>query len=207
MTQLAIKTLDNDDAGVIDASDAVFAVEPRSDVLARIVRWQLAKRRQGSHKTKSRSELRGGKKKPWRQKGTGRARQGSINAPHFRGGGTAFGPVVRSHHHQLNRRFRRLGLKMALSLRCQEKKLIVLESLKIADAKTAIVARHLKKLAVQSALIIADEAVDVGLLRATRNLPHIDVLPRQGLNVYAILKRESLLIVKDSVKPIEESLK
>ena len=204
--QLSIKTMENVDAGTLDVSDAIFACEPRRDVLARMVRWQLAKRRQGTHAAKTRSEIRGGKKKPWRQKGTGRARQGSINAPHFRGGGKAFGPSPRTYAHDLTRHFRRLALKMALSLRCQEKKIVIWDVLALEKPKTTLLAQRLRACQIDSALIIGGDTIDDHVSKAARNLPHVDVLPRQGLNVYDILRRETLVMTKDSVKTIEEAL-
>ncbi|MBC6443930.1 MAG: 50S ribosomal protein L4 [Alphaproteobacteria bacterium GM202ARS2] len=204
--QLPIKTMENTDVGMLDVSDAIFALQPRRDVLARMVRWQLAKRRQGTHFAKTRGEIRGGKKKPWRQKGTGRARQGSINAPHFRGGSKAFGPRPRSYAHDLTRRFRRLALKMALSLRCQEKKMIIWDTLALDQPKTTLLAQRLRACQIDSALIIGGDTIDDHVSKAARNLPHVDVLPRQGLNVYDIMRRETLVIIKDSVKTIEETL-
>ncbi|MBC6498049.1 MAG: 50S ribosomal protein L4 [Alphaproteobacteria bacterium GM7ARS4] len=204
--KVAVKTILNEDAGSIDVRESVFACEAREDILARVVRWQQAQRRQGSRRTKGRGDIVGGKKKPWRQKGTGRARQGSINAPHFRGGSKAFGPVMRSHGHQLNKNIRRLALRMALSLRMKQEKMFVWDVLALEEGKTALLAKRLRALGITSAFIVGDDTIHENIQRASRNLPHIHVLPRQGMNVYDILHKDTLVITKQSVQHFDSIL-
>src|SRR5882724_7876334 len=169
--KLAVKTLDNTDAGEIELADEVFGVTVRRDILARVVQWQLAKRRAGTHKTKGISEIAGTTKKPWKQKGTGRARQGSLRSPQFRGGAVIFGPVVRSHEFDLQKKVRRLGLKTALSAKQAEGKLVVIDTAKIDDAKTKALRSRLDALGWGSVLIIGGTTLDEGFARAARNLP------------------------------------
>ncbi len=192
--QVPIKTLDNADAGMAELPDALFAAAPRADIMARVVHWQLAKRRSGNHKVKGLSEVQGTTKKPYRQKGTGNARQGSLRAPQYRKGGVVHGPVVRSHEYSLNKKVRRLGLISALSQKQAEGKLVVLDAATAADgAKTRDLARKMQALGWSSALIV-DGTVDAGFLRASRNLPKVDVLPTIGANVYDILRHDVLAI-------------
>jgi large subunit ribosomal protein L4 len=205
--KLAITNLDNKQVGSIDLAEAVFGLPVRRDILARMVNWQLAKRRAGTHKTKGISDVQGTTKKPWRQKGTGRARQGSLRSPQFRGGAVIFGPVVRSHEFSLQKKVRRLALKTALSAKQAEGKLIVLETAKLADAKTAALAKRLDKLGWGSVLIIDGPTVDENFARAARNIPGIDVLPQQGANVYDILRRDTLVLTRDAVQHLEARLK
>ncbi len=179
----------------------------RTDILARMVNWQLAKRRSGNHKTKGISEVSGTTKKPYKQKGTGRARQGSLRATQFRGGGIVFGPVVRSHAHDLPKKVRRLALKTALSSKQADGKLVVLDAATLADGKTKTLAGRLAKLGWGSVLIIDGPALDQGFVRAAKNLPGIDVLPQQGANVYDILRRDTLVLTRDAVKHLEARLK
>jgi large subunit ribosomal protein L4 len=198
--QVAIRTLDNTEAGTTELPDEIFAVTPRPDIMARVVHWQLAKRRAGTHKTKGMSEVSGTTKKPWRQKGTGRARQGSLRAPQFRTGGIVHGPVVRSHEYSLNKKVRRLGLISALSQKQAEGKLVVLGAA-AGDgvAKTKELARKLKALGWSSVLIM-DRVVDEGFLRMSRNIPGVDVLPTIGANVYDILRHDMLAITVAGVE-------
>ncbi len=205
--KLAITNLDNKEVGSIDLAEAVFGLPVRRDILARMVNWQLAKRRAGTHKTKGISDVQGTTKKPWRQKGTGRARQGSLRSPQFRGGAVIFGPVVRSHEFSLQKKVRRLALKTALSAKQAEGKLIVLETAKLADAKTAALVKRLDKLGWGSVLIIDGPTVDENFARAARNIPGIDVLPQQGANVYDILRRDTLVLTRDAVQHLEARLK
>lgn len=192
--QVPIKTLDNAEAGTAELPDAIFAAAPRADIMARVVHWQLAKRRSGNHKAKGLSEVQGTTKKPYRQKGTGNARQGSLRAPQFRKGGVVHGPVVRSHEYSLNKKVRRLGLISALSQKQAEGKLVVLDAAIAGEAiKTRDLARKVKALGWSSALIV-DGAVDPGFLRVSRNLREIDVLPTIGANVYDILRHDVLAI-------------
>ena len=205
--KLDVTTLDAGKADAIDLDDAIFGLPVRTDILARMVNWQLAKRRAGSHKTKDLSEVSGTTKKPYKQKGTGRARQGSLRAPQFRGGGVVFGPVVRSHAHDLPKKVRRLALKTALSSKQADGKLVVLDDAKLADGKTKSLSEKIAKLGWSSVLIIDGPEVDEGFARAARNLPGIDVLPQQGANVYDILRRDTLVLTREAVKHLEARLK
>ncbi len=204
--KIAITTLDSkpgetkaDDAAgnAAELSDEIFAVTPRRDIMARVVHWQLAKRRSGNHKVKGLSEVQGTTKKPYRQKGTGNARQGSLRAPQFRTGGVVHGPVVRSHEYSLPKKVRWLGLVSALSQKQAEGKLIVLDAA-TGVAKTSELAKKLKALGWRSTLIV-DHAVDADFLRASRNIPGLDVLPSIGANVYDILNHDVLAITTAGV--------
>lgn len=197
-----IKTLDNGKAGSVDLNDAVFGVEARADILHSVVNWQLAKRRSGCHKTRTVSEISGTTRKPWRQKGTGRARQGSLRSAQFRGGATIFGPVVRSHAHSLNKKVRALGLRMALSSKLADGKLIVIDAAKVETPKTKDIASRLSALGLENALFV-DVERDENFFRAVRNLPTIDVLPAHGANVYDILRRDWLVLTKEAVERLE----
>ena len=205
--KLSVRNLDNQEVGDIELADAVFGVKVRPDILARVVAWQLAKRRAGTHKTKGVSEISGTSKKPYKQKGTGRARQGSLRSPQFRGGAVIFGPVVRSHAFDLQKKVRQLGLKTALSAKQAEGKLIVIDEAKIDDAKTKALRTRLDAFGWQSVLIIDGAAVDEGFARAARNLPRVDVLPQQGANVYDILRRDTLVLTRDAAQQLEARLK
>jgi large subunit ribosomal protein L4 len=203
----AVKTLENKSAGEIELADEIFAVPVRRDILARMVNWQLAKRRAGTHKTKGISDVQGTTKKPWRQKGTGRARQGSLRSPQFRGGAVIFGPVVRSHEFGLQKKVRRLALKTALSAKQAEGKLVVLDAASLKDGKTKLLAQRFEKLGWHSVLIIDGPSVDENFARAARNIPEVDVLPQQGANVYDILRRDTLVLTRDAVQHLEARLK
>jgi large subunit ribosomal protein L4 len=205
--KLTVRNLDNQEVGDIELSDDVFGLPVRRDILARVVNWQLAKRRAGTHKTKGISDISGTTKKPYKQKGTGRARQGSLRSPQFRGGAVIFGPVVRSHEFDLQKKVRRLGLKTALSAKQAEGKLIVIDAAKIDEAKTKALRTRLDALGWGSVLIIDGAAVDEGFARAARNLPMVDVLPQQGANVYDILRRDTLVLTRDAVQTLEARLK
>lgn len=200
-------TFDNKAAGEITLADEVFALPVRKDILQRMVNYQLAKRRAGTHKTKTMGEVQGSTRKPFRQKGTGRARQGTIRAPHMRGGGTVFGPVVRSHMHKLPKRVRVLALKTALSAKLAEGKLVILEDIKIANSKTKGFLLKLEKLGWTNALIVTDTEQDVNLVRAASNIPSIDLLPIGGANVYDILRRDTLVLTKGVATALEARLK
>ncbi|WP_119677626.1 50S ribosomal protein L4 [Indioceanicola profundi] len=199
--------LKNEQVGEIDLSDEVFGLPLREDILARMVNWQLAKRRAGTHKTKGVSEISGTGKKPYRQKGTGRARQGSLRSPQFRGGAVIFGPVVRSHEHDLNKKVRKLALKTALSTKAAEGKLIVLDAASTDSHKTKDMVAQLKALGISSALIIDGANLNETFFRAVRNIPHIDVLPEQGANVYDILRKDTLVLTRNAVEQLEARLK
>jgi large subunit ribosomal protein L4 len=203
----AVTTLENKTAGEIELAEEVFGVPLRRDILARAVNWQLAKRRAGTRKTKGRSEIVGSTGKRYRQKGTGRARIGSGKVSQFRGGGTAFGPVVRDHTHSLNKKVRSLALKTALSAKLADGKLIVLDAAKAKDPKTADLAKKIAALGWSSALVIDGPELDGNFARAARNLPGLDVLPQQGANVHDILRRDTLVLTKDAVEALEARLK
>jgi large subunit ribosomal protein L4 len=203
----AVTNLDNKQVGEIDLADEIFALPVRKDILARAVNWQLNKRRAGTHKTKGISDIRGTTKKPYRQKGTGHARQGSLRSPQFRGGARIFGPVVRSHATDLPKKVRKLALKTALSSKQADGRLIVIDEAKVKTAKTKDLAKKLTKLGWTSALIIGGPTVDAEFLRAAVNIPNLDVLPQQGANVYDILRRDTLVLTKDAVQHLEARLK
>jgi large subunit ribosomal protein L4 len=204
--KLTVRNLDNQEVGDIELSDEVFGLPVRRDILARVVNWQLAKRRAGTHKTKGISDISGTTKKPYKQKGTGRARQGSLRSPQFRGGAVIFGPVVRTHEFDLQKKVRRLGLKTALSAKQAEGKLIVIDAARIDEAKTKALRARFDALGWDSVLII-DGAVNDDFARAARNLPKVDVLPTQGANVYDILRRDTLVLTRDAVQQLEARLK
>ncbi len=205
--KLAITDLENKKTGEIELAEAVFGLPVRRDLLARAVNWQLAKRRQGTHKTKGISEISGTTKKPYKQKGTGHARQGSLRSPQFRGGATIFGPVVRSHEHGLPKKVRKLALKTALSSKQAEGKLLVVDSFSAKAAKTKELAGKLGKLGWTSALLIDGPAVDENFRRAAANIKGVDLLPQQGANVYDILRRDLLVLTKAAVEHLEARLK
>jgi large subunit ribosomal protein L4 len=202
--QVAITTLDQASAGNFELPDELFAARPRADVMARVVHWQLARRRAGTHDTKGLSEVSGTTKKPYRQKGTGNARQGSLRAPQFRGGGIVHGPVPHSHAYNLNKKVRRLGLISALSQKQADGKLVVLDTT-AGVAKTADLAKKFKALGWHSALIV-DGAVDEAFFLASRNIPGIDVLPTAGANVYDILRHDVLAITTAGLEGLRQRL-
>lgn len=202
-----ILNINNENVGTIELSDAVFGVEVRSDILTRVVNWQLAKRQAGTHKTKGRSEISATGAKPWKQKGGGRARAGSKSISQFRGGATVFGPVVRDHSHKLTKKFRALGLKTALSSKVKEGKLLVLDDAKLDNAKTKELLAKFSKLGLTSALIVCGKELDMNFALASRNIIKIDVLPQQGANVYDILRRDTLVLTKEAIECLEARLK
>jgi len=201
---IEITTLDNGSAGTLTLSDEFFAAPLRSDILARVVQWQLMKRRAGTHKVKGMGEVSGTTKKPYKQKGTGNARQGSLRSPQFRTGGVVHGPVVRDHGFDLPKKVRRLGLISALSQKVADGKLVVLDQA-VASGKTKELAAKLKVLGWTSVLIV-DAAVDEGFGRAARNLKYIDILPTGGANVYDILKHDVLALTRAGVEALTQRL-
>ena len=204
--QTPVITLENTQAGEIELPEALFGATPRADIMARVVHWQLAKRRAGTHKTKGMGEVSGTTKKPYRQKGTGNARQGSLRSPQFRKGGVVHGPVVRDHGYSLNKKVRRLRLISALSQKAAEGKLIVLENAVLAaDAKTSAIAAKVKALGWKSVLVV-DAAADENFARCIRNLPKVQVLPTMGANVYDILNHEVLAVTRAGVEALKERL-
>lgn len=204
---LKVTTLDGKSAGSITLADEVFGLEPRSDLLARTVRWQLAKRQAGTHKTKKRGEIERTTAKMYKQKGMGRARHGARSAPQFRGGGKAFGPVVRSHAHDLPKKVRVLALKHALSAKAKESALMVVDGLTVDGPKTKALREKLEKLGIANALLIGGQAIEDSFRLAARNIGNVDVLPVQGINVYDVLRRQTLVLTKDAVAALEERLK
>ena len=205
--ELKVTTLDGKSAGKVDVSDAIFGLEPRQDILQRVVRWQLAKRQQGTHKTKGRAEISRTGAKMYKQKGTGRARHSSARAPQFRGGGKAHGPVVRSHAHDLPKKVRALGLKHALSAKARTSDLIVIDDMASTDGKTKALVAQFAGLGLANALLIGGNELDQNFKRAVSNIPNIDVLPVQGINVYDILRRGKLVLSKAAVEALEERFK
>lgn len=205
--EINVVTLGGESAGSLNLSDEVFGLEPRSDILQRVVRWQLAKRQAGTHRTKTRGEIRATTAKMYKQKGTGRARHGARTAPQFRGGGKAFGPVVRSHAHELPKKVRALGLKHALSSKARGEALIVLDVAQLDEAKTKALKERFAGLGLNSALIVDGAEPQENFQRAARNIPHIDVLPIQGINVYDILRRDTLVLTRAAVEALEERFK
>ena len=201
--ELSVTTLDGKSAGTVTVPDSVFGLEPRIDLLHRMIRWQLARRQQGTHDVKNRSEINRTKSKMYKQKGTGGARHGSRNAPLFRGGGRAFGPTPRSHAHDLTKKFRGLALRHALSSKAKTNTLIVVDDVVANDAKTKMLKAKFDHLGLNNALIIGGAEVDRNFVLASRNLPHIDVLPIQGINVYDILRRDKLVLTKAALVALE----
>ena len=204
--KVKVINLDNKASGEIELDEKVFGVEMRKDLLARMVNYQRDKRRRGTHKTKTISEIAGSTRKPFRQKGTGRARQGSTRAAQFRGGQTTFGPVVRSHATELPKKVRRLAMRTVLSAKQRDGDLIVLDDAKVDDPKTKALAARLAKLGWDSVLIV-DGEIDRNFRLAARNIPHIDVLPSSGANVLDIMRRGKLVLTKQAVEQLQERLR
>ncbi len=202
-----IINLDNKAAGEIELADEVFGVAVRKDLLARMVNWQLAKRRSGNHKTKTISEISGTTKKAYKQKGGGRARHGSLRGAQFRGGATIFGPVVRDHAHKLLKKVRLAALRSALSAKQADGKLVILDEATMKAPKTKELVNSFDKLGWQSVLIVAGTEVDVNFAKAAANIPNVDVLPSQGANVYDILRRDTLVLTRAAVENLEARLK
>jgi len=204
--KITVKTLANKDAGSIDLNDDVFAVEIRQDILHRMIRYQLNKRQAGTHKTKDISEVSGTGKKPFKQKGTGSARRGTNRAPHHVGGARMFGPVVRSHATEMPKRERALALKIALSAKAAEGKLVVIDSAATAKPKTKEMVATLKAMNIKSAVFVTGPEMEVNFALSTRNIPLIDVLSSDGANVYDILRRDTLVLTKDAVDALTTRL-
>jgi len=205
--ELKITTLEGKDAGSVSLPEAIFGLDPRSDILQRCVNWQLAKRQRGTHKAKGRAEIWRTGKKMYAQKGTGGARHGSARVPQFRGGGRAFGPVVRSHAIDLPKKVRALALKHALSSKAKGNGIIVLDKATLKDGKTKALAKQFGKLGLDNALIIDGAEVEANFRSAARNIPNIDVLPVQGINVYDILRRKTLVLTKAALDALEARFK
>ncbi len=204
---IKVTTLDGKASGKVSVSDAVFGLEPREDLIHRMVRYQLAKRRAGTHDVKNRSEISATTKKMYKQKGTGSARHSTKKAPQFRGGGRAFGPTPRDHAFDLPKKVRALALRHALSAKQASEQIVVVDDLAIKDAKTSALRGQLSKLGLENALFIGGAELDNNFSLAARNVPHVDVLPVQGINVYDILRREKLVLSKSAVEALEERFK
>ncbi|WP_085340308.1 50S ribosomal protein L4 [Aquidulcibacter paucihalophilus] len=200
--KLDVLKLDGSKAGSVELDDAIFGVAPRADILHRVVRYQLAKRRAGTHDTQNRGEVSRSHSKFGKQKGSGGARHGSRNAPIFRGGGVAHGPHPRSHAHSLNKKVRALGMKMALSAKAAEGSLIILDQAALDAPKTKVLLENFGKLGVTNALVIGGAQVDANFQLAARNVPNVDVLPAAGLNVYDVLRRHKLVLSRDAIEAI-----
>jgi len=205
--KIKVVTLENKAAGEIELNDSIFGLEVRKDLLHRMVEWQRAKARAGTHKTKGISEISGTGKKPFKQKGTGNARQGSLRSAQMRGGATIFGPVVRSHEYGLPKKVRKLALKVALSSKQADGTLFILDSASMKAPKTKELVDAFKKNGWDAPLIIDGTQLDEGFAKAARNIKFVDVLPQQGANVYDILRHKQLVLTKDAVKHLEERLK
>ncbi|PZX39463.1 large subunit ribosomal protein L4 [Roseinatronobacter thiooxidans] len=204
--KLDVVNLQAGNAGEIELNEAIFGLEPRADILHRVVRWQRAKAQAGTHKVKTRSETSYSTKKIYRQKGTGGARHGDRNAPIFRKGGVYKGPTPRSHAFDLPKKVRALGLRMALSAKAGSGKLIVLDTTEMAEAKTSVLAKAAKELGWKKALIIDGAEVNENFARAARNLEGVDVLSSMGANVYDILRRDTLVITRAGLEALEARL-
>jgi large subunit ribosomal protein L4 len=205
--ELKITTLDGEAAGSITVADAVFGLTPRADILQRCVTWQLAKRRAGTHAVKNRSEIARTGKKMYRQKGTGSARHGSARVNIFRGGGRAFGPVVRSHAIGLPKKIRALALRHALSAKARDGSILVLDKASVADGKTKALKERFGRLGLDNVLIVDGAQVEASFRLAARNIPNVDVLPVQGINVYDILRRTNLVLTKAALAALEARFK
>jgi large subunit ribosomal protein L4 len=205
--KIDVTSFDGQAAGSIELSDEVFGLEPRADLISRMIRWQLAKRRAGTHAVKNRADIARTGKKMYKQKGTGGARHGSARVPQFRGGGRAFGPQVRSHAHDLTKKVRQLALKHALSAKARDGGIIVWEKAELAEPKTKILVGGFAKSGLVNALIIDGAAPEKNFALAARNIPQIDVLPVEGVNVYDIIRREKLVLTRAAVDALEARLK
>jgi large subunit ribosomal protein L4 len=205
--ELKVTTLEGGDSGSVTLPDEVFGLKPRADILQRCVTWQLAKRQRGTHDVKNRGEITRTGKKMYRQKGTGGARHGSARVNLFRGGGRSFGPTPRSHAIELPKKVRVLALKHALSAKAQDGGIIVLDKASIADGKTKLLRERFDKLGLDNALIIDGAEVEATFRLAARNIPNIDVLPVQGINVYDILRRHKLVLTKAALDALEARFK
>jgi large subunit ribosomal protein L4 len=205
--ELKVKTLEGEDSGTVNLSDEIFGLKPRQDLIQRYVVWQLAKRRAGTHDVKNRAEIWRTGKKLSRQKGGGTARHGSHRVNLFRGGGRSFGPVVRSHEHDLPKKVRALALRHALSAKAKDGGIIILEAASVKDGKTKELLNRFGKLGLENALIIDGAQIEVTFANAARNIPNIDVLPVQGINVYDILRRQKLVLTKAALDALEARFK
>jgi len=205
--ELKVTSLDGKKSGSVTVSDAIFGLEPRTDLIHRCVVWQLAKRQRGTHEVKNRADIARTGKKMYRQKGTGSARHGSARVNLFRGGGRSFGPHTRSHEIGLPKKVRALALKHALSAKAKDDGIIVIEALNLKEAKTKTLASQFEKLGLSNALIVDGAEVEANVRSAARNIPNIDVLPIAGINVYDILRRQKLVLTRAAVDALEARFK
>lgn len=204
--KVAVRNLDNQIVGEVSLAEDIYGQAIRSDILHSVVNWQRSRKQQGTHKTKGLSEVSGTGKKPYKQKGTGNARLGTLRAPQCRGGAVIFGPVVRSHETDLPKKVRKLGLKIALSSKLAEQKLIILDRAVLSEPKTSILNGKLKNFETKSILLIDGKSIDNNFMRAAENIANFDVLPTIGANVYDILKHDVLILTKDALVALEERL-
>lgn len=205
--KVKVVSLDNKEKGDVELDKSIYGLEVDIDLIHRVVEWQRAASRSGNHKTKGISEISGTTKKPFKQKGTGRARQGSLRSPHMRGGAVIFGPVVRSHAYDMPKKVRKLAMKMALSQKLSENKFVIVDDLKITSHKTKDLSTKISKIFPSSALFVGiDVEKDQNFLRAYRNLKDVDALPVEGLNVYDVLRHDYLVLVKSSLESISKKL-
>jgi len=205
--ELKMLSLDGKQAGSVTLPEAIFGLKPRKDLIQRCVNWQLSRRQRGTHKSKGRSEIARTGKKLYAQKGTGQARHGPASAPQFRGGGKAFGPVVRSHAINLPKKVRALALRHALSAKAKDGNIVILDKASVKDGKTKLLWKQFDKLELVNALIIDGAEIEAGFRNAARNIPNIDVLPVQGINVYDILRRGKLVLTKAALDALEARFK
>lgn len=205
--KIDVCSLDNKTLKEVNLEKNIFQVKVKNEIIYRMIRYQLAKKQSGNHSTKTISEISGTTKKPFKQKGTGSARQGSKRSPHMRGGSAMFGPRVRSHEHKLPKKIRALALKMSLSQKCSEGKIKILNNLSLSKSKTSLLKEKIKKFDVKSALFIGGNEIETNFLNASKNIPNVDVLPSQGLNVYNIFRREFLFLSEDALNSINERFK
>ena len=205
--KLKIKSLNLNSKSTKDVNlnEQVFGVKPKEDIIARVIRWQLAKRRMGNHSVQTRSDVKMTTAKMYKQKGTGKARHGSGAVSQFRGGGMAHGPIVHTHSHSLNKKVRKLGLKSALSNKFKLGKLIILETTE-SDGKTSSLKKSLDKIGVANALIISGNSIDDKFIKAAANIKNLDILSYNGLNVYDVVKKDNLIIMHDALQLVEERL-
>src|SRR3569623_2265183 len=205
--ELNVTTLEGKAAGSVNLSDEIFGLEPRKDIIQRVVNWQLAKRQAGTHKTKGRAEVWRTGKKMYKQKGTGGARHGAARVPQVRGGGRAFGPVVRSHAIDLPKKVRALALRHALSSKAKDGAIVVVDKASLNEAKTKALLAQFGKMSLANALIIDGAELEANFAIAARNIPNIDVLPIQGINVYDIMRRKTLVLTRAAVDALEARFK
>ena len=204
--KLDVINLDKTAVGSIEVSDSVFGVNVREDIVARVIQWQLDKRRAGTHKTKDIGEVSGSGKKPFKQKGTGHARQGQDRAPQMRHGGVAFGPVVRSHAYSLPKKLRALGMRIALSAKAKNGKLFILDNMTATEPKTKVFKQAFENNGWKSVLFVGGETIDNNFALSARNIVNVDVLPAQGANVYDVVRRDILVLSKEAVAQLEGRL-